>query len=191
MTQYNTTNVKLSNSQLNMLKSAIKNGTEVTLNLSSNSIGNYNDKTNFPHKLLLTDVQLSEIRKAFANGSSANIKFSKTHLSKIVQSGGFIPFEIFFRRVRIIKKIINETDKLSKKVTLKDIIKTSTDTKRFIKKLKNASDKALGTGITLRNNEIKDITKVIKSLENRGILLKGTTRQITSQNEDLKIFLDH
>ena len=87
-------------------------------------------------------MHVSEIRKAFANGSSANIKLSKTHLSKIVQSGGFIPFEIFFRRVRIIKKIINETDKLSKKVTLNDIIKTSTDTKRFIKKLKNASDKA-------------------------------------------------
>ena len=58
MTQYNTLNVKLSNSQLNKLKSAIKNGTEVTLNLLPNSIGNSNDKTNFPHKLLLTDTQV-------------------------------------------------------------------------------------------------------------------------------------
>ena len=87
MTQYNTLNVKLSNSQLNKLKSAIKNGTEVTLNLSSNLIGNSNDETNFPHKLLLTDTQVSKIRKAFANGSSANIKFSKIQLSKIVQLG--------------------------------------------------------------------------------------------------------
>ena len=78
MTQYNTSNVKLSNSQLNKLKSAIKSGTEVTLNLSSNLIENSNDETNFPHKLLLTDKQVSKIRKAFANGSSANIKFSKT-----------------------------------------------------------------------------------------------------------------
>ena len=77
MTQYNTLNVKLSNSQLNKLKSAIKNGTEVTLNLSSNLIGNSNGETNFPHKLLLTNTQVSKIRKAFANGSSANIKFSK------------------------------------------------------------------------------------------------------------------
>ena len=90
MTQYNTLNVKLTNSQLNKLKSAIKNGTEVTLNISSNLIGNSNDKTNFPHKLSLTDTQASKIRKAFANGSSANIKFSKTQLSKIVQSGGFM-----------------------------------------------------------------------------------------------------
>ena len=90
MTQYNTLNVKLSNSQLNKLKSTIKNGTEVTLNLSSNLTGNSNDKTNFLHKLLLNDTQVSKICRAFANGSSVNIKFSKTQLSKIVQLGGFI-----------------------------------------------------------------------------------------------------
>ena len=69
MTQYNTLNVKLSNSQLNKLKPVIKNGTEVTLNLSSNMIGNSNDKTNFPYKLLLTDTQICKVYKAFANGS--------------------------------------------------------------------------------------------------------------------------
>ena len=78
MTQYDTLNVKLSNSQLNRLKSGIKNGTEATLNLSSNLIGNYNGETNFPLKLLLTNTQVWKIRKAFANGSSAIIKFSKT-----------------------------------------------------------------------------------------------------------------
>ena len=63
MTQYNTLNVKLSNSQLNKLTSGIKNGTEVTLNLSSNVIGNSNDYTLFPHKILLTDRQVSRIHK--------------------------------------------------------------------------------------------------------------------------------
>ena len=90
MTQYNTLNVKLSNSQLNKLKSGIKNGTEVALNLSSNLIERSNDQTQFPHKLLLTDTRVAKIRKAFGNGSSANIKFSKTQLSKIVQLAGFI-----------------------------------------------------------------------------------------------------
>ena len=94
MTQYNTLNVKLSNSQLNKLKSEIKNGTEVTLNLSSNLIGSSNDETNFPHKLLLTKTQVSKVCKAFANGSSANIKFSNTQLSKIVQSAGYALYEI-------------------------------------------------------------------------------------------------
>ena len=87
MTQYNTLNLKLSNSQLNKLKSGIKNGTEITLNLSSNLIGNSNDETNFPHKLLLTNTQVSRLLKAFANGSSANIKLSKSQIHKIRQSG--------------------------------------------------------------------------------------------------------
>ena len=50
MIPYNTLNVKLSKLQLNKLKSAIKNGTEVTLNLPLNLISNSNDETNFPHK---------------------------------------------------------------------------------------------------------------------------------------------
>ena len=56
MTQYNTVNVKLSNSELNKLKFAIKNVTKVILNLSSNLFKNSNDETNFPHKLLLIDT---------------------------------------------------------------------------------------------------------------------------------------
>ena len=88
--------LKLSNSQLIKLKSIIKNGTEVTLNFSSNLIGNSNDETNFPHKWLLTDTEVSKIFKAFANGSSANVKFSKTQLFKIEQSGGFIPISSLF-----------------------------------------------------------------------------------------------
>ena len=88
MTKYNSLNVKLLNSQLNELKSAIKNETEVVLRLSSNMIGD--DETNFPHKLLLTNRQVSNLRKAFANHLSADIKLSKTQLSKMIQSGGFL-----------------------------------------------------------------------------------------------------
>ena len=78
MTQYNSLNVKLSNSQLNKFKSAIKNETDAVLRLSSNMIGDSNDKANFPHESLLTDRQVSSIRKAFANNSSINVKLSKT-----------------------------------------------------------------------------------------------------------------
>ena len=53
-------------------------------------IGNFNDETKFLHKLLLNDTQVSKICKDLANSSSANIKFSKTQLSKIIQSGGII-----------------------------------------------------------------------------------------------------
>ena len=89
MTQYNSLNTKLLNSQLNKLKSAIKNETEVIWRSSPNMIGD-SDEANFPHELLLTDRQVSSIRKAFANNSSTNIKFSKTQLSKMIQSAGFL-----------------------------------------------------------------------------------------------------
>ena len=82
MTQCNSLNVNLSSSQLNKLKSAIKNESEVVLRLSSNIIGD--NETNFPHELLLTNRQVSKLRKAFTNNSSTDIKLSKTQLSKII-----------------------------------------------------------------------------------------------------------
>ena len=88
MTQYNRLNVKLSNSQLNKFKSAIKNETDVVLRLSSNMIGD--NEANFPHKLLLTNRQISNLRKVFANNSSDDINLSKTQLSKMIQLGGLL-----------------------------------------------------------------------------------------------------
>ena len=87
MTQCNTLNVKLSNLKLNKLKSRIKNGTAVTLNLLSNVISDSNDETIFPPKLLLTDTQVSSLRKAFGNISSSTTRLSKTQLSKITIRG--------------------------------------------------------------------------------------------------------
>ena len=83
MTQYNTFNKKLSNSQFNKLKSGVKNGTKVALN-------NSNDETNFPHKLLLIDTQVSKFCKVLPNDSSANIKLLKSPLSKTGQSRRFL-----------------------------------------------------------------------------------------------------
>ena len=78
-------NVKLSNSEL---KSAIKIEIDVVLRL--NMISNTGDNTNFPHELLLTNRQLANLRKAFAKNTSTDIKLSKTQLSKMIQSGGFL-----------------------------------------------------------------------------------------------------
>ena len=66
--------MKFSNSQLNKLRSGTKDGTGITLKLSSNVVGTSNDDTNFPHKLLLINTQVLRLRKTFSNGSSANIK---------------------------------------------------------------------------------------------------------------------
>ena len=81
MTQYKSLNVKLSNSQLE---------NDVVLRISSNMVSNSNDNTNFPHELLLTNRQVANIRKAFAKKTSTDIKLSKTQLSKMIQSGGFL-----------------------------------------------------------------------------------------------------
>ena len=88
MAQYNSLNVKLSNSLLKKFKSATKNETEIVLRLSWNVIGD--DKANFPHKLLLTNRQVTNLSKAFANNSSTDIKLPKTQLSKTMQVGGFL-----------------------------------------------------------------------------------------------------
>ena len=95
MTQYNSLNVKLSNSQLNKLNSAMKNEADVIFRLSSNMIGNSmelhgDDENNFPHKLLLTNRQVANLRKAFANHTSTDIKLSNTQLSKMIQLERFL-----------------------------------------------------------------------------------------------------
>ena len=90
MSQYSTLNLKLSKSQLYTSNSGIKNGTEVTLNRSSDAVGDSNDEANFSHKSLLTNIEVSRIRKAFGNSSLATIKFSKTQLSKMVELAGLI-----------------------------------------------------------------------------------------------------
>ena len=93
--------------QLNELKSGIKNGTGVTL--SSNAIGDSNDETYFPHQLLLTHRQFPRLHKPCVNNSSANIKLSKTQLSKMVQLGGFLGklLEAFLKSgLSLMKKVL-------------------------------------------------------------------------------------
>ena len=81
------------------------------MNLSSNAIGYFNENANFPHKLLLTTTQVLRLLKDFANGSWANIKFSKTQLSKMMQLGGIladllavIPQTMFLTGLEALKK---------------------------------------------------------------------------------------
>ena len=90
MVQYNSSNAKLSNSQLNNLKCSTKNKTEKVLRLWPNVIGNSDDETNLPHKLLLNNRQVANLFKVFANKPSTDIKLSKTQLSNMIQSRGFL-----------------------------------------------------------------------------------------------------
>ena len=158
-------NVILSNSQLNKLISGIKYGTQVALNLSSNVVGDSNNEINFPHKLLLADTKVSKICKFFGNGSSANIKFPKTQLLKISQLGGEVICEIsIFASI-----LLNLAEKGAD--IARDVRKNFID--KQIARFKKEYITGKGSETTLRNDEIKEIMKGIRSLENRGMLLKG------------------
>ena len=89
MSQHNSVNIRLSDSQVDKLEPATKNSTEVSLIFSSNVIGHVNDATNVPHELLRTNRQVAIFRKAFANDILVNLELTKTQTSKIIQSGGF------------------------------------------------------------------------------------------------------
>ena len=86
MVEYNKVNVKLSNSQLNKLKTAAKSQTGVTLRMNI-KLGN---KNNLPHELLLTTRQKTKLGNEFEKKMSTNIKLSKPQISKIIHSGGFL-----------------------------------------------------------------------------------------------------
>ena len=107
MTQYNCLNVKLLNPQPNKLTSAIKNETKVFLRLSSNMIGD--DEANFSHKLLLSNRQVANICKTFANYLSTYFKSSKTQISQMAQSEGFLNIllgSLLKTRLPLIKNVI-------------------------------------------------------------------------------------
>ena len=154
MAQYNSLNVKLSNSQLNKLKSSIKNETDVVLRISSSMVGNSNDNTNFPHGLLLTNRQVANIRKAFAENTL------KTGLP-------------------LLKSVIKP---LAKSVLIPlGLTAAASAADAGIRK------KILGSGhnnnatLIISNDEMDDILKIVKSLEDSGVLLKGVSG--TSQHE--------
>ena len=186
-TQYNSLNVKLSNSQLNKLKSAIKNETDVVLRLSSNMVGNSGGNTNFPHELLLTNRQVANIRKAFANHLSTDIKFSKTQLSKMIQLGGFLG--------KLLGPLL-KTGLPSMKSVIKPLAK-SVLVPVGLTAAASAADagihkKILGSGkannnnriLIISNDEMDDILKIVKSLEDSGGLLEGVSETIENEAKE-------
>ena len=184
MTQYNRVNVKLSNSQLNKLKSAIKNENAVIIRLSPNMIGDSNDKTNFPHALLLTNRQVSSIRKAFSNNSSVDTKFLKAQLSKMIQSGGFLGKllgPLLKTGLLLIKNVITP---LAKSVLIPlGLTATASAADAGIHK------KILGSGNTtliMSNKDMKYLIKIVKSLEDSGLLLKAVTETVQNEVKEQK-----
>ena len=186
MTQYNSLNVRLSNSQLNKLKSAIKNKTDVVLRLSLNVIGNSNDNTNFPHELLLlTNRQVANLRKAFAKNTSTDIMLSKPQLSKMIQSGGFLGRllgPLLRAGLPIMKSVIKPLAK-SFLVPLGLTAAASAADAEIRKKILGSGHNNNAT-LIISNDEMDDILKVVKSLEDFGVLLKGVSETIENEAKE-------
>ena len=171
MTQYNTLNVKLSNLQLNKLKSGVKNGTEVTLKLSSNVVGVSNDKNNFPHEFVLTNTQVSKLRKTVANNSSANINLSKTRLHKIGQSGGFLGRALGRLLKNGLPWMKNVLKPLAKSVLVLLGLTEAAATDTAIHKKMFVS----GTTLMVSNEGMNDIINKIKLLNESRLFIKDVS----------------
>ena len=86
MVEYSKVNVKLTDTQVKKLKTAVKNKSGATLRMSLKMF----DGNDLPHELLLTTRQKTNLRNAFNNNMSTNLKLSKAQISKTIQSGGFL-----------------------------------------------------------------------------------------------------
>ena len=142
-------------------------------------IGDSNDEANSPHELLLTDRQISSICNAFSNNSSVDIKFSKTQLSKMIQSGGFLG-KLLSPLLKIgLRLVSNGIKPLAKNVLipLGLTVAASAADARIHKKILGSWN----TTLTVSNNDMEDLIKIVTSLEDSGLLLKGVNKSV--QNE--------
>ena len=134
--------------------------------------------TNFPHKLLLTNRQVANLRKGFANHLSTDIKLSKAQLSKMIQSGGFLG--------RLLGPLLKTGSPLIKNI-VKPLAKSVLIPLGLTAAVAGIHKKILGSGhnnntkLIISNNEVEGIIKIVKALEDSGLLLKGVTE--TVQNE--------
>ena len=140
--------------------------------------GNSNDNTYFPHELLLTNRQVANIRKAFANHSSIDIKLSKFQLSKMIQSGGFLG--------NLLGKLAGPLMKVA--MSLAKSVLAPLGLSAAMPAIDGSIKKnMLGSGATtliISNDEMDDILKIVKSLENSGVLLKGVSETIQHEAKE-------
>ena len=147
-------------------------------------IGNSDDKINFPHELLLTNRQVANLRRAFSNYLSTDVKLSKAQLSKMILSGEFLG--------RLLGPLLKTGLPLMKNV-IKPWVK-SVLIPLGLTAATSAADAGihkniLASGTTtliISNNEMDDIIKIVKSLDDSGLLLKGGGETIQNEAKEQK-----
>ena len=166
MVEYSKVIVKLSETQLKKLKSAVKD--KATLRISLKMF-NGND---FPHKLLLTTRQKTKLGNAFNNNISTDLKLSKAQISKIIQSGGFLASLLS----KLAGPLMKAANPLAKNVLAPLAITAAASAidARIQKKIYGSGSMTL----IISNEKINNIMKIVQALEDSNILLKGLTKTI-------------
>ena len=169
-------NVKLLDTQLQKLKTAVKDNVGTTLRMNLKML-NGND---LPHELLLTERQKAKLRNAFNNNMSTDIKLSKAQITKIIQSGGFLGSLLS----KLAGPLMKVAVPLAKNILVPlGITAAASAIDAVIQK------KIHGSGTTtliISNEEMNDIIKIIQSLEDSNILLKGVTNTIKNETKEQK-----
>ena len=178
MVEYNTVHAKLSNSQLNKLKSAVKNRQGTILRMNARMLSANNQS----HEFLLATRQTTMLRNASENNISTDIKFSKTGISKIIQSGRFLGKllgPVLKTGLPLIKNVIKP---LAKSVLIPlGLTDAASAADAGIQK------KIYGSGTTtlvISNEEMNDIMKIVQALEDSNILLKGVSETIKNETKE-------
>ena len=170
MVEYSKINCKLPNVQLNKLKKTVKSNEGATLRLG---IKNFN-KDETPHELLLTTRQSTKLRNAINNNSAIDIKLSKAQIKKLIQSGGFLG--------KLLSKLTGPLMKVAMPLD-KNVLAPLGLTAAMYAIDGSIQKEIHGSGIKLiiEEEDMQDIIKIIKELENSNILLKGVSKTIENE----------
>ena len=154
MIEYSKVNVKLSDTQLKKLKTAVKNKTGTTLRMVLEIL----DGNDLPHELLLTTRQKTKLRNAFNNNMSTDIKLSKAQISKIIQSGGFLG--------SLLSKLAGPLMKVAWQkciLVLLGITAAASAIDAEIQKKIHGSGRLTSTTLIISNKEMNDTMKIVQS----------------------------
>ena len=170
MVAYSKINCKLTNLQLNKFKEAVKSNEGLTLRLSTKTF----NKNEVPHELLLTTRQNTKLRNALNNNSATDIKLSKAQIKKLIQSGGFLG--------KLLSKLAGPLMKVAMPLA-KNVLAPLGLTAAMPAIDGSIQKKIHGSGIKLiiEEEDMQDIIKIIKELENSDILLKGVSKTIENE----------
>ena len=173
MVEYSEINCKSTNVQLNKFKKAVKSNEGATLRLG---IKNFN-KDECPHELLLTTRQNTKLRNAVNNNLTTDIKLSKAQIKKIIQSGGFLG--------KLLSKLAGPLMKVALPLA-KNVLAPLGLTAAMSAIDGGIQKKIHGSGVKLiiEQEDMNDIMKIIKALENSGILLTGVSKTIKNETKE-------